>query len=80
MKGVDWLQIIATVCLTSWGMLGIYSSIRNDNKSRFFTMVGFGDLFDKGEDQRTITRAKNFFLGILCTALGLGLLYVQFKK
>ena len=80
MKGFDWAQIIATLFLTSWGLLGIYSAIRNDNKSRFFTMGGFIDLFDKEEDQRTVTRAKNFFLGILCAALGLGLLYVQFKR
>lgn len=80
MNEFDWMRLVATLALTGWGLLGIYSGIRNDGKSRFLTMGGLSSLFDKYEDQRTITRLKNIFWGLLSFCIGVGLLCIQFKK
>lgn len=79
MEKLDWAQIIATIFLFAWGLLGLYSGIKNDGKSRFLILGGLGYMLDKVEDQKTAIRIKNIILGLLTTLLGGGLLYIQLK-
>lgn len=77
MKELDWIHIAVSIFLIAWGMVGIYSAIKNDNKSRFFTIGGFSYLIEKFADQKSAVRFKNVFWGLLCIILGIGFLYIE---
>jgi hypothetical protein len=76
---MDWMRIIATIFLLAWGLLGLYSGIKNDGKSRFMIFGGTGYVLDKAPDQKTVVRLKNITLGLLCIILAIGFLYIQLK-
>ena len=79
MARLDWMKIVATVISIAWGLVGIYSGLKNDGKSRFLTLGGPSALTDKYDDQKELTRLKNLFWGLLSVGLGVGLLYIQMK-
>jgi len=77
--GVESTTFIATFFLFVWGLLGLYSGIKDDGKPRFMMMGWLGNLLDKTEDQNIALRIKNRVFGLLCVLLAVGLLYIQFK-
>lgn len=75
---MNWIELIAATFLMFWGMLALYSGIKNDGKSRFM-ILGWIGYPHNDEDRKTVIRIKNIVLGLICITLGVGLLYIQFK-